>query len=178
VSSSKRSLLSSPAKKTELRPREPFRFDETAPFELEVLNVQSSDIPYGTTEVSGISHRRSTLPVSRTVDRLVELLHEAGATVFAVIDQSGAAEGAGQALRNTTLVVFGNPSAGTPVMQAVPLSAMDLPLKVLVWEDDSGQVWMTYLSAEWLAERYGLPTDLARPLGAPDALTGRVASSS
>ncbi|MGO8861680.1 MAG: DUF302 domain-containing protein [Acidimicrobiales bacterium] len=140
--------------------------------------MQSNDIPYGTAEVSGINHRRSVLPVAETVDRLGELLHEAGVTVFAVIDQSRAAKAAGQALRDTRLMIFGNPAAGTPVMEAVPLSALDLPLKVLVWEDDSGQVWMTYLSAAWLAKRYGLEADLARPLGAPDALTSRVAGSS
>lgn len=140
--------------------------------------MQSNDIPYGTTEVPGINHRRSVLPVAETVERVVELLRETGATVFAVIDQSGAAKAAGQALRDTKLVIFGNPAAGTPVMEAVPLSAMDLPLKILVWEDDSGQVWMTYLSAAWLAERYGLQAELARPLGAPDALAGRVVGSS
>lgn len=140
--------------------------------------MQSNDVPYGTTEVPGINHRRSVLPVAETVERVVELLRETGATVFAVIDQSGAAKAAGQALRDTKLVIFGNPAAGTPVMEAVPLSAMDLPLKVLVWEDDSGQVWMTYLSAAWLAERYGLRAELARPLGAPDALAGRVVGSS
>jgi uncharacterized protein (DUF302 family) len=138
--------------------------------------VQANDIPYGTAEVPGITHRRSTMPVSETVDRLSTLMHEAGATVFAVINQNGAAEAAGRTLRDTKLIVFGNPAAGTPVMQAVPQSAMDLPLKVLVWEDDHGRVWMTHLSAEWLAERYGLSADLARPLGAPDALTSRVAS--
>jgi uncharacterized protein (DUF302 family) len=116
--------------------------------------------------------------VAETVDRLTQSMREAGATVFAVIDQSGAARKTGQALRDTTLIVFGDPAAGTSVMRAVPLSGMDLPLKVLVWQDDLGQVWMTYLSAEWLAQCYGLPADLARPLGAVDALTGRVAASS
>ena len=60
-------------------------------------------------------------------------------------------------------------------MQASPLSAMDLPLKILVWEDDAGRVWMTYLSADWLADRYNLPDELAKPLAAPDGLTGRAA---
>jgi uncharacterized protein (DUF302 family) len=139
--------------------------------------VDMNDRPYGTSEVIGITHRRSTLPVADTVDRLCQMMREAGATVFAVIDQSGAAEAAGQRLRDTKLVVFGNPAAGTQVMEAVPLSGMDLPLKILVWQDDKSQVWMTYLSAEWLADRYGLSADLARPLTAADALANRLATS-
>jgi uncharacterized protein (DUF302 family) len=134
--------------------------------------TEPNDLPAGTTEVPGIVHRLSTLSVSDTVDRLTEAMLQAGATVFAVIDQSGAAQGAGLSLRDTKLMIFGNPAAGTPVMQAAPLSAMDLPLKVLVWEDDESHV--TYLSAEWLTERYGLPADLARPLAAPAGLTSRV----
>lgn len=139
--------------------------------------VDAKCTPHGALDVAGIKHHRSPVPVSEAVGLLTDLMHEAGATVFAVIDQSGAAKAVGQKLRDTKLVVFGNPAAGTPVMQAAPLSAMDLPLKVLVWEDDQGQVWMTYLSAEWLAERYGLSAELAKPLGAPDALTSRVAAS-
>lgn len=140
--------------------------------------MPSHETPHGTADVPGILHRRSTLSVAETVDRLSEVMREAGATVFAVIDQSGAANAAGQTLRDTTLMIFGSPGAGTAVMRAVPLSAMDLPVKVLVWRDDEGQVWMTYLSAQWLAERYGLSADLARPLGAPEVLTGRVRASS
>jgi uncharacterized protein (DUF302 family) len=135
------------------------------------------DRPAATDEVPGIVHRRSALSVSDTVDRLSESMHRAGATVFAVIDQSEAATEAGLTLRATKLMIFGNPVAGTPVMQAAPLSALDLPLKILVWEDDQSQVWMTYLSAEWLAERYGLSADLTRPLTAPDGLTSHVVDS-
>lgn len=134
------------------------------------------DLPAGIAAVAGISHRRSQEPVPKTVDHLRRLIDGAGATVFAVIDQSGAAEAAGLTLRKTSLIIFGNPAAGTPVMQASPLSAMDLPLKILVWEDDAGQVWMTYLSADWLAARYGLASELAKPLAAPDALAGRAAT--
>jgi uncharacterized protein (DUF302 family) len=65
--------------------------------------------------------------------------------------------------------------AGTPLMQSAPVAALDLPLKVLVWADDQGAVWMTYLSPQWLAERHGIPGDLAKPLGAVDGLTSRVA---
>jgi uncharacterized protein (DUF302 family) len=136
--------------------------------------TELNDLPAETTEVPGIIHRRSTLSVGDTVDRLTEIMRQAGATVFAVIDQSGAAGAAGLSLRDTKLMIFGNPAAGTAVMQAAPLSAMDLPLKVLVWEDDQSHVWMTYLSAEWLSERYGLAADLARPLAAPAGITSRL----
>jgi uncharacterized protein (DUF302 family) len=139
--------------------------------------VKASDVPYGTTHIPGIAHRRSTLSVDETVDRLSELIEAAGATIFTVIDQRRAAEAAGLRLRDTKLMVFGNPAAGTPLMAAVPLSAMDLPLKILVWQDDEDQVWMTYLSAEWLADRYGLTPQQAQPLAAAEAMTGRVATS-
>ncbi len=129
------------------------------------------DLPAGTVPIPGIAHRRSEDPVPATVDRLRRLVETAGATVFAVLDQSAAAQEAGLTLRPTTLLLFGTPSAGTPVMQASPLSAMDLPLRILVWEDDAGQVWMTFLSAEWLGDRYGLADDLVKPLAAPNVLT-------
>jgi uncharacterized protein (DUF302 family) len=138
---------------------------------------EPNDLPYGSNEVAGIEHRRSMFSVPDTVDHLNDAMRHAGATVFAVIDQSEAAREAGLTLRDTRLMIFGNPAAGTPVMQATPLSALDLPLKILVWEDDRSQVWMTYLSGEWLSERYGLSAELARPLMAPDALTSRVADS-
>ena len=73
---------------------------------------------------------------------------------------------------------FGNPLAGTPVMGASPLAALDLPLKVLVWADDEGTVWMSYLAAEWLAGRHGIAAELTKPLAAPDSLTSRVAMTS
>lgn len=138
--------------------------------------AEAHDQPEGTVAVPGITHRRSKEAVPETVDRLRRLIEGAGATVFAVVDQSGAAEAVGLTLRPTVLIIFGNPSAGTPVMQASPLSAMDLPLKILVWEDDTGQAWMTCLSAHWLVDRYGLPADLTKPLAAAGALSERVAS--
>ena len=113
--------------------------------------------------------------VAATVSRLTGILAAKGMKVFAVIDQSEEARGAGQSLRETTLVIFGNPAAGTPVMVAAPLAALDLPLKILVWADDDGTVWMSYPDPAWLAERHGLTGSLAAPLTAPAALTARVA---
>jgi uncharacterized protein (DUF302 family) len=131
-------------------------------------------VPSGTAPVDGIVHRRSPLPVAETVQRLTGAIQAAGAKLFADIDQSAEAASVGLSLRETRLVIFGNPAGGTPVMQAAPLTALDLPLKILVWADDLGVVWMTYLSPQWLSTRHGLTADLAQPLDAVEALTTRV----
>jgi uncharacterized protein (DUF302 family) len=133
-----------------------------------------TETPAGTTPVDGIVNTRSPLSMTETVERLSHLIGAAGATLFGVIDQSCEAEQAGLTLRPTTLLIFGNPAGGTPVMAATPLSALDLPLKILVWQDDAGAVWMTHLDPAWLAARYGLTGDLTAPLKAPAALTARV----
>ena len=132
-------------------------------------------VPFGARSTDGVVHRRSLFSVARTVEGLGQVIEDAGAKLFAVVDHSGEAERVGLALRDTKLVVFGNPSAGTPVMQASPLAALDLPLKVLVWADDEGGVWMSYLEGAWLADRHGIAADLARPLSAAEVVTGRVA---
>jgi uncharacterized protein (DUF302 family) len=139
------------------------------------LPIQSS--PLGTVPTDGIIHRLSPFSVADTVKRITEAIEGSGAKVFAVVDQDDEAENAGLSLRQTKLVIFGNPAGGTPVMQAAPLAALDLPLKILVWCDDAGTVWMTYVSADWLARRYGLDAELGKRLAAADALTGRISSS-
>ena len=130
-----------------------------------------------TDPVDGIVSRQSPFGVAETVSRLTEAIGAAGAKVFAVIDQSAEARAVGQSLRDTTLVIFGNPAGGTPVMAAAPLAAMDLPLKVLVFAGDDGAVWMSYLDRAWLAARYQLSPELAAPLAAPAALTAKVAGA-
>jgi uncharacterized protein (DUF302 family) len=90
--------------------------------------------------------------------------------LFAVIDHSGEARGAGLELRDTMVVLFGSPAAGTPVMVASPLAALDLPLKVLVW-DDEGQTKVSYLDPAALAARYGLGPELAGRLAGINPLT-------
>ena len=124
----------------------------------------------------GVIHRRSPYVVNETLDRLSEVIETAGAKLFAVIDQSAEAESVNLQLRDTVLVIFGNPAAGTKIMEAAPLSALDLPLKILIWVDDQDDVWMSYLSAKWLAQRYDLAPELIKPLMAPEILTGRVAA--
>jgi uncharacterized protein (DUF302 family) len=117
-----------------------------------------------------ITTKLSPRSVTETVSRLTGILAAKGLKVFAVIDQSAEASRAGQTLRETTLVLFGNPAAGTPVMVAAPLSALDLPLKVLVW-DDAGQTKVTYYGPAALAARYDLNADLTAKLAAIDPLT-------
>ncbi len=108
--------------------------------------------------------------VADTVSRLTDLVAARGMKTFAVIDQSAEARQAGLELRDTTLVIFGSPAAGTPVMVASPLSALDLPLKVLVWAD-AGQAKVSYYAPASLAARHHLGADLAAKLAGIDPLT-------
>jgi uncharacterized protein (DUF302 family) len=117
-----------------------------------------------------ITTKISPRSVTETTSRLTGILNAKGLKVFAVIDQSGEASAVGMKLRETTLVLFGNPAAGTPVMVAAPLSALDLPLKVLIWADD-GQTKVTYYGPAALAARYDLNADLTAKLAAIDPLT-------
>ena len=117
-----------------------------------------------------VTTKVSPRSVADTVSRLTGILAAKGMKVFAVIDQSEEARGAGLRLRETTLVIFGNPAAGTPVMDAAPLAALDLPLKVLIWADGS-RTNVTYYSPGAIAERYGLSAELAAKLAGIDPLT-------
>jgi uncharacterized protein (DUF302 family) len=110
------------------------------------------------------------LTVAGTTARLVDLLAAQRVRLFTVIDQSAEARQVGLELRDTTLVIFGNPAAGTPVMAASPMAALDLPLKVLVW-DDAGQAKVSYYTPAEIAARHGLGPDLEKNLAAIDALT-------
>ena len=139
------------------------------------MGWQAGVEPAGARPTSGVVHRRSPLSVAETVERLATAIRAAGATLFLVVDHSGEAQRVGMTLRDTKLLVVGNPVGGTPAMVASPLAALDLPLKVLVWMDDDGAVWMSYLDAGWLAARHGLAAELAAPLSAVDGLTAQVA---
>ena len=111
--------------------------------------------------------------VEETVSRLTALLDSKGVKVFAVIDHSGEAAAAGLELRDTKVLIFGSPLAGTPVMQAAPLAALDLPLKVLVWADGD-QTKIDYAAPAELAARYGFGEELAGRLAAIDVVTDAV----
>jgi uncharacterized protein (DUF302 family) len=112
----------------------------------------------------------SPLSVDDTVTRITEIATANGAKVFAVIDHSGEAAAVGLELRDTKVVIFGSPQAGTPVMEAAPLAALDLPLKILVWADGD-QTTVTYVPPDELAARYDLDAELAGRLAAVDAIT-------
>ena len=117
-----------------------------------------------------VTTKLSPRSVPATVSRLTGILSAKGMKVFAVIDQSDQARDAGLQLRETTLVIFGNPAAGTPVMDAAPLAALDLPLKVLIWADGS-RTNVTYYSPAAIAARFGLSAELAANLAGIDPLT-------
>ena len=119
---------------------------------------------------TGIITKHSPRSVPETVNRLIDLLESKNMKVFATIDQQEEARRVGLQLRPTTLVLFGNPHGGTPVMDAAPLAALDLPLKVVVWADDK-ETYVSYLSPSTLARRYDLPAELATNLAGIDAVT-------
>jgi uncharacterized protein (DUF302 family) len=118
----------------------------------------------------GVVTKVSPRSVADTVARLEELLSAKNVKLFSVIDQRAAAREAGLNLRDTMLVIFGNPAAGTPVMDAAPLAALDLPLKVLIW-DDAGDTKVSYYAPATLAARHHLSADLAARLAAVDPIT-------
>jgi len=109
---------------------------------------------------NGILSKASNHSVDETLERLKRILQAKGVNVFAIVDHSGEAEKAGLKMRPTKLVIFGNPKAGTPLMQAAPTTAIDLPLKILIWEDAQGKVWVSYNSPAYLQERHGFPQEL------------------
>jgi uncharacterized protein (DUF302 family) len=114
--------------------------------------------------------------VAETVSKLTGMISAKGMKLFAVIDQSAEARQVGLALRETTLVIFGSPAAGTPVMAAAPLAALDLPLKVLVWADE-GQTKVSYYAPAALAARHHLGPELAGNLAGINALTDALVAS-
>ena len=117
--------------------------------------------------------KESPLSVEETVARLERLLESKGIKLFALIDHSAEAEALGLQLRDTKVVIFGDPRAGTPVMSAAPLAALDLPLKVLIWADGD-QTKLSYEGPHELGARYGLSDELAGRLAAIDAVTDAV----
>jgi uncharacterized protein (DUF302 family) len=111
-------------------------------------------------ERSGIVVTPSRHSVDETVERLQEMLQAKGITLFALIDHSGEAKRVGIDMRPTKLLIFGSPKAGTPLMLAAPSIALDLPLKILIWEDGQGKVWLSHNSPAYLQERHGIPHEL------------------
>jgi uncharacterized protein (DUF302 family) len=122
---------------------------------------------------NGIASQRSQHTVNETVERLKKILEAKGVMLFALVDHSGEAEKAGIEMRPTKLLIFGNPTAGTPVMLAAPSIAIDLPLKILVWEDGNGVAWLSWNSPEYLQQRHGVPQDLVKNIGVAGTLAAK-----
>jgi uncharacterized protein (DUF302 family)/uncharacterized membrane protein YidH (DUF202 family) len=124
---------------------------------------------------NGIVNKASNHSVEETVEKIKGLLQGKGVTLFALVDHSGEAAKAGMNMRPTKLLIFGSPKAGTPVMLAAPSTAIDLPLKILVWEDGQGKVWISYNSPQYLQRRHGFPKDLLPNLAAVEAIAAKAA---
>ena len=122
------------------------------------------------TASKGVIDLASNHSVEKTVENLKNVLKAKGITLFALIDHSGEAEKAGMKIPATKLLIFGSPKAGTPLMVAAPRSAIDLPLKILVWEDTNGKTWVSYNSPAYLQERHGLPQELIQNISVVETL--------
>ena len=109
---------------------------------------------------NGIINKLTHHSVDETVEKIKGILQAKGIMLFVLIDHSGEAEKVGLKMRPTKLLIFGSPRAGTPLMLAAPSSAIDLPLKILVWEDAQGKTWVSYNSPAYLQQRHGVPTEL------------------
>lgn len=117
----------------------------------------------------------SKYAVGETVARIEKILTSRGITLFAVVDHSGEAAKAGLSMPDTKLLIFGSPSAGTPVMLAAPLAALDLPLKLLIAADAEGKVTLTWNDPAYLQERHGFSTDLVKNIAAAGVLAAAAA---
>ena len=124
---------------------------------------------------NGIIDKLSNHSVDQTVEKLKNILQSKGVTLFALVDHSGEAEKAGMKMPPTKLLIFGSPKAGTPLMLATPSIAIDLPLKILVWQDAQGQVWVSYNSPDYLKDRHGLPQDLLQNIAVAETLAAKAA---
>ena len=119
----------------------------------------------------------SRFPVRESLDRLEAELKSKGITVFARIDHAAGAASVGMPLGPTQLLIFGNPKAGTPLMQSGQAIGIDLPLKVLGWQDAGGKVWLTYNDPRWLARRHRLDPDMDASVGALAAVLANLAKA-
>lgn len=124
---------------------------------------------------NGILSVPSNHSVDQTVEKLQQMLQAKGVKLFALVDHSGEAQKAGLTMPPTKLLIFGNPKAGTPLMLASPSTAIDLPLKILVWEDASGKAWISYNSPAFLQARHNFPASLVPNIAVVEALVAKAA---
>ena len=120
--------------------------------------------------VEGILTRPSPFSVEETLVRLQEAIHSRNLILFAHIDHSGEARQVGLTMQEAHVLIFGSPKAGTPLMIASPLLALDLPLKALIWQGEDDQVWVSSTSAAYLKDRYSIPQELIGNIAGVDAL--------
>lgn len=123
---------------------------------------------------NGMVHLASPYSVEETLARLEVLLEKLGLKIFCLVDHSGEAEKAGLQMRPTKLVLFGSPKAGTPLMVASPTLAIDLPLKALIWQDDTSKVYVSYNSPEYLKQRHNIPEELVKNISGVGGLLQKV----
>lgn len=124
---------------------------------------------------NGIIEIAAQHSVDETVEKLKNMLAAKGVALFALVDHSGEAEKIGMTMRPTKLLIFGSPKAGTPLMLAAPSIAIDLPLKILVWEDGQGKTWVSYNAPEYLRERHNLPPQLVQNIAVIETLAAKAA---
>ncbi len=125
------------------------------------------------TKDNGIISKLSNHSVEQTVEMLKNILQSKGVTLFMLVDHNGEAEKVGMSMRPTKLLIFDSPKAGTPLMLAAPSIAIDLPLKILIWEDSQGKVWVSYNSHEYIMRRHGLPLELLKNIAIIDTLASK-----
>jgi uncharacterized protein (DUF302 family) len=125
------------------------------------------------TPTEGMVDKPTNHSVDETVEKLKGILQAKGVTLFALVDHSGEAARVGMEMRPTKLLIFGSPKAGTPLMLAAPSSAIDLPLKILVWEDAGGGVWVSYNSPAYLQRRHHLPSELLQNIAVVETLAAK-----
>jgi uncharacterized protein (DUF302 family) len=130
-----------------------------------------------TASAQGIVNVPSHHSVDETVEKLRSILAAKGVMLFALVDHSGEAEKVGLKMQPTKLLIFGSPKAGTPVMLAAPSIAIDLPLKILIWQDGSNKVWVSYNSPEYLRDRHGVRPELMQTLAVVEALAANAAEA-
>jgi uncharacterized protein (DUF302 family) len=128
-----------------------------------------------TTQDQGLTSIASTRSVDDTVTKIESILKEKSVKIFTIIDHSGEAKQAGLEMHPTKVVIFGNPKGGTPLMLAAPTTAIDLPLKLLVWEDGEGKVWITYNTPQYLQQRHQFPNELIANIAVEEAIANNAA---
>ena len=135
--------------------------------------------PLAASAVDGLVVQKSAHGVSESLDRMTALLEKKGITVMARVKHSQAAAGVGIDMQPAELLIFGNPKLGSPLMQSQPTAAIDLPMKLIAWQDADGQVWIAYNDPAWIAQRHGIDDRdavVAKMSGALKGLSAKVAA--